>query len=130
MAENEGRVTPGHWAYTAHIGDMLCVHGSGAQPVPAEMTPGAAALALAVYSHRVRDAADRPDGIHEVERLTDYVFLMDAEDAACLIAAVMSALVRAGMMPAFRAALHAGGVPYEDPCAPPAVTVPDTGGYL
>jgi hypothetical protein len=127
MAENEGRVTPGHWAYTTNIGDMLCVHGSGAQPVPADMTPAQPALALAVYSHRVRDAATHPDGMHEVDRLTDYVFLMDAEDAACLVAAVMTAIVRAGMMPAFRAALHASGVPYVEPVPE---TMPHTGGYL
>jgi hypothetical protein len=127
MAEDEGRVTPGHWAYTTSIGDMLCVHGSGAQPVPPEMTPGPPALALAVYSHRVRDAANYPNGMHEVRTLTDYVFLMDAEDAATLIAAVMAAVVRAGMMPAFRAALHAGGVPYVEPVPE---TIPDTGGYL
>lgn len=127
MVENEGRVTPGHWAYTTNIGDMLCVHGSGAQPVPTEMTPAQPALALAVYSHRVRDAATDVHGMHEVRALTDYVFLMDAEDAACLVAAVMAALVRAGMMPAFRAALHAGGVPYVEPVPE---NIPDTGGYL
>lgn len=104
----EPRERTGHMS-GFRLGDALCVHGSGARPVPLEGDDGATMplVALVLAAHRIDTSKPTSDGDagHESE-VEELVFMLDAEDAAMMLAWLGAAFRAAKMHHELEAAMR------------------------